>query len=221
MAGDGAAVLEDLRRKRVLVLGDVVQLFEQRQVAVALHVAHRARIAVPVPGAAEVAGALDHADLVEPRLAQARAHQKAAEPAADDGDVDVVEHRRAREPRLDVRVVDVVGEVALDLDVLADAVLAQALVALVEVLLVQRVRIEVDLPHHRGNLWTDGHGVSVRSRSSLFEPRKTRKARKVRDGAELQISTSWPDLFGPPMVTDRFQCAWVPRIPLRSSGDDE
>ena len=55
---DALRVLEDLGREGVLLLRDVAELFEQRQVAVAFDVALGARIAVPVPGAAEVAAGL-------------------------------------------------------------------------------------------------------------------------------------------------------------------
>ena len=73
VAGDGAAVLEDLRRARVLLRRDVADLLEQRQVDVRLDVARRARVAVPVPGAAEVAALLDEAEVVDAGLAQPRA----------------------------------------------------------------------------------------------------------------------------------------------------
>ena len=56
---DAPRVLEDLGREGVLLLRHVAELFEQRQVAIALDVALGAGIAVPVPGAAEVAAGLD------------------------------------------------------------------------------------------------------------------------------------------------------------------
>ena len=62
-------------------------------------------------------------------LAQPGAGEQPAEAAADDDDVDLVGQRLALD-RLDVRVVDVVGERRRDLDVLLVAVGAQALVAL-------------------------------------------------------------------------------------------
>ena len=71
--GDALRVLEDLGRVGVLLLRDVAELLEQRQVAVALDVALGAGIAVPVPGAAEVAARLDDAEVLEAGLAQPRA----------------------------------------------------------------------------------------------------------------------------------------------------
>ena len=157
------AVLEDFRRERIFVLGDVAQLFEQRQVAVGFHVAHGAGIAVPVPGAAEVAGALDDPDALDPSVAQPRAHEQAAEAAADDRHFDLVEYGFAGEARIDVGILDVVGELGLDLDVLGVAVLAQALVALGQIFVVQRVGVEVDLADDGGDVLVDLHGAASSS----------------------------------------------------------
>ena len=87
------------------------------------------------------------------RLAQAGAHQQAAEAAADDRHLDVVEERLAGEAGLDVRVVDVVRELGRDLDVLVVGVGAQALVALLAVLLPQRVGIEGNVADQFGDRW--------------------------------------------------------------------
>ena len=88
LAADGAAVREDLGRARVLLARHVAELFEQRQVDVRLDVAHRARVAVPVPGAAEVAALLDDAD-VRRRRPRAGAPRPAARRS----------RRRSRPPR--------------------------------------------------------------------------------------------------------------------------
>ena len=108
-------------RPGVLLLRDVADLLEQRQVDVRLDVALRARVAVPVPRAAEVAALLDDADVVDAGLAQPGAGEQPAEAAADDDHVDLVGQRLAVD-RLDVGVLDEVGEVAGDLDVLVVAV---------------------------------------------------------------------------------------------------
>ena len=55
----------------VLLRRHVAGLFEQRQVDHRRGVAHRARVAVPVPRAAEVAAALDDAHVVDARPASA------------------------------------------------------------------------------------------------------------------------------------------------------
>ena len=141
MASDRLAVREDLGGLGVLLLRHVADLFEQRQVHVRLDVARCARVAVPVPGAAEVAALLDHADVVDARLAQPGAGEQAAEAAADDQHLDLVGQRLAFD-RVDVGVVDVALELADHLDVLLVADVTQPLVALFAILVAQRIRIE-------------------------------------------------------------------------------
>ena len=140
--GDAARMLEDLGRLGVAHLGDEAGLLQQGQVDQALDVAGRAGIAVPVPGAAEVAGRLDHAQGLHPGLAQAGAGQEAAEAAADHHHLDLVGQGRAFDGRLDVGVVAEVGEPAGDLQVLIVAVRADALVALGAVAVPEGVRVE-------------------------------------------------------------------------------
>jgi hypothetical protein len=176
VAGDVAAVFEDLRGERIFVLRHVAELFQERQVDVAFHVAHGAGIAVPVPGAAEVAGVLHHADALEAGLAQPRAHQQAAEPAADDRELHLVGDRVAGEARLHIGVVDVVGIFRLDLDVLARAVLAQALVALGQVFRMQGVGIEIDLADDLGQFRWDAHGRHLGAKRAMLVNRLGRGA---------------------------------------------
>ena len=127
------------------MLGDVVHLLQERQVAVRLDVAHRAGIAIPVPSAAEVAALLDYADVLEAGLAQAGAHQESAEATADDDDLDLVVEGRAFDLVIHVRVVDVARKLGRDLDVLLVAILPDALVALGKILSFQLLRVEIDL----------------------------------------------------------------------------
>ena len=129
VAGDGLAVFEDLGCVRIFVFRDVVQLLEQRQVAIRLDVAHGAGVAVPIPRAAEVTGLLNHPEVVEAGLAQPSAHEQTAETAADDSHLHLVVERGAFGP-LGVGVVSVAGEFVSDLLVLCVPVLAQPLVAL-------------------------------------------------------------------------------------------
>ena len=149
VATDRLAVGEDLGGLGVLLPGDVADLLEQRQVDVRLDVAGGAGIAVPVPRAAEVAALLDDADVVDPRLPQPGAGEQAAEAAADDQHLDLVEQRLALE-RCHVGILDVVLVLADDLDVLLVAVVAEPLVAFGAVLLAQGVGVEVGGPRiHR------------------------------------------------------------------------
>ena len=98
-----------------------------------LAVSHmRARVAVPVPGAAEVAALLDDAD-VDAGFLQAGAGDQSGEPASDEGGRDVVGLRRPLDDGR-VRIFEVVGELVLELDVLRVAVRPQPLVPLVGVL---------------------------------------------------------------------------------------
>ena len=152
---DALGVLEDLRDVRVLLLRHVVQLFEQRQVAVRLDVALRAGIAVPVPRAAEVTTGLDDAKSGDALLGQPRRSEQPTEPATDDGDVDLVIDRIAIESGFDVRIiVRVVGEPAGHLEVLVGTVGAQPLAPLSLVALAQLVWIEAEVVDGRCHLLT-------------------------------------------------------------------
>ena len=126
-------VAEDLGGQRVLLGGHVAGLLEQRQVDHRRGVAHGAGVAVPVPGAADVAAALDDAHVVDAGLLEPGAGDEAGEAAADDRHRHLVVQRLPLDP-LDVGVVEEVGEATGRLEVLVVAVLAQALVALGPVL---------------------------------------------------------------------------------------
>ena len=116
-----------------------------RAVDVGLDVALHPGIAVPVPGAAEVAPGLDHPEVVDSSLTEARSRAEAAEAAADDRDRDLVVLRLAGEARLDVGIVHVGRELASDVPVLIVAVGPEPLVALLPVLLSQGVGIEAQV----------------------------------------------------------------------------
>ncbi len=82
MRADPAAMFENLWPEGILYLGDIVQVLQQRQIAVSLHITLDARIAVPVPGAAEVAAHLDNTNISDALLLQARGCQQSGKPAA-------------------------------------------------------------------------------------------------------------------------------------------
>ena len=142
MAADAPRVLEDFGAAGVFCGGHVAGFFEQRQVDVALCVAGRAGIAVPVPGAAEVAALLDDADVIKAGFAQARSRQQAAEAAAHHQHLDVAHDRLALELWVGIGVVEEMLVLAGDLDILVVAVGAQAPVALEVVLAAQCGRVE-------------------------------------------------------------------------------
>src|SRR5690606_17835149 len=135
----------DLGAVGVFLDRHVAGLLEQREVDVRLDVAVDARIAVPVPGASEVRGAVEDADVGDAELAQARGRQDPAEAGPDYRHLDLVRERRALEPGLGVGILEEALELALDLDVLVVAVRPQALVALRPILLAQSIRIEARL----------------------------------------------------------------------------
>ena len=95
-----AAVLVDLLAVGELLRRHVAGLFEQRQIAIGIVVALDAGIAVPVPDAAEIAGMIDVAEVGDAGLGQVIGGQDAAEAAAENGDVDLLDNRIARFDRL-------------------------------------------------------------------------------------------------------------------------
>ena len=113
MAADALAMLQDFRRVRIFLGRAMAGLFEQRHVDHRGGVALRAGIAVPVPGAAEIAALLDDAHILDAGLDQPRAGDQAREAAADEGEGDVVGLRFARREGR-VGVVEIVGELVRD-----------------------------------------------------------------------------------------------------------
>ena len=134
VAADRLAVREYLGGLGVLLLRHVSDLLEQRQIDVRLDITCSAGIAVPVPGAAEVAAFLDHTDAVDTGFAQASAGEEPAESAADDQHLDFIGQRFAFDRR-DVGIVQVPLELTDDLDVLVVARVTQPFVAFLAVLL--------------------------------------------------------------------------------------
>ena len=99
-----------------------------------------------------------------PGLGRRAPGQQPAEATADHDHLDLVGERFALDRSIDVGVVDVVGEVALHLDVLLVAVVAQTLVALLAVLLPEGVGIEVEI--FGGRVGGGHHLLTRRSRSN-------------------------------------------------------
>src|SRR5579885_211701 len=144
LLSDAPGVRQDFRRERIFLFGDVTGLFEQRQIDVRLDIALRARVAVPVPGPAEISALLDDANVLDSGLTQPRAREQAAEAAADDQHFDRIVERRPRKSGLNVGIVYIAAEVALDFDVLIGAVGADAFVALLAIPGAQSIGIEVE-----------------------------------------------------------------------------
>src|SRR5262245_54300822 len=142
---DAARVREDFRREGILLFRQVSSLLEQRQINVRLDVALRARIAVPVPGAAEVAALLDDAKVLNARLAQACAREQTAEAAADDHNLQRLVQRFAGEAGVNVRIIYIAAEVPLDLNVLFVTVATDAFVAFLAVLGPEGIGVETEV----------------------------------------------------------------------------
>ena len=168
VAADPLAVGQDLRRVTVLLLRDVAELLQQRQIDVRLDVALRAGVSVPVPRSTEVAAFLDEADVLHAGLPQPRTGQQAAETAADDDHLHSIRQRLPLN-RCRIGIVQEVRELARHLDVLGVALRPQPLIALPAILLAQRVRIEPQLLHlfsHRRFLRTSPNQPAARHPAS-------------------------------------------------------
>ncbi len=136
LPADPAAVLEDLGAVGVLLGRHVPGLLEQRHIDEGGRVALRARVAVPVPGAPEVAALLDDPHVGDADLFQTRSRDEPREAAADDRDRHVIGLGLARSDR-GVGILEIAVEFALDLDVLIVGVGAKALGALLGVLVLE------------------------------------------------------------------------------------
>ena len=115
---DQLAVLEDLGGTRVPLGGHEAGLFEKRQVGVRLHVALATRVAVPVPGATEVAALLDHAEVMHAESRQLDGSHHPGEPTPHNHPRGLLDERVSSENPLDVGVRVEVGERARELAVL-------------------------------------------------------------------------------------------------------
>jgi hypothetical protein len=95
--GDAPGVGEELGLRGVALAPTPLLLeigVERERVLQALDVATRARVAVPVPGAAHVGGTVEH-DRRAPEPAEPVEHVQAAEPGAHDDRIHLVRHARA------------------------------------------------------------------------------------------------------------------------------
>ena len=126
---------------RIFLRWHVPGFFEQRHIDHRCGVALRAGITVPVPGAAEIAALLDDADVLYPGFGQPRGGSKPGKAAADEGESDVIGLRCARRDRR-IGIVEIMGELAFELEVLVVAVGAQPLVALLHVFFTQLLLVD-------------------------------------------------------------------------------
>ena len=141
LIADPPAVLEDLRRVRILLRGHVAGFFQERHIDEGGGIAHGAGITVPVPGAAEIAPLLDDADVFHALLHKPRPRHQACVTAADERHRHVVGFRFTL-LEFDVGVIQIVRQLIFDPDVLGVAIRPEALVPLLHVLLFERFLID-------------------------------------------------------------------------------
>ena len=118
MSADRLAVGKYLGAFGVTFAGDRPDFFQQRHVAVGFDVASNARVAIPVPGAAEVAALLDDAERLDVALDQICRGQQPGKTAADDHHVDGFDTRFPMGVRLHVWIIGEIGEIAFGSDIL-------------------------------------------------------------------------------------------------------
>ena len=121
LLGHVLAVFEDLEARGELHRRDVTHLLEQRQIAIGFDVAGDAWIAVPVPGAADIAALLAETHVSEAGFAQPVPQQQSAEAGADHQDLALVGERFARDRRLRIDVVQIFLELAFHAHVVGGA----------------------------------------------------------------------------------------------------
>ena len=126
----------------------------------------RARIAVPVPGPAEVAALLDDAIVGDPRFLQPRADDQPGKPAADKGESHMIADRIARCAR-GIGIEGKIGELALEPLVLRGPVGAQPLVALRRIPAPQRLLVDRAVLMGRSHVPLPAAPVSIRNPSIM------------------------------------------------------
>ncbi len=141
--GDSTAMIENFRRVTELAWRHVAEFFKQGQIGIGLDIAGRAGIAVPVPGAAEIAAFFDHADVFDTGLTHAGAGQQATQTAANNGNFDFVLQRVTNNLLADIGVFEKVGKLSLHFLILLVAIGAQAFGSLLGVFLSEKVGIEI------------------------------------------------------------------------------
>ncbi|CAB4621515.1 unannotated protein [freshwater metagenome] len=103
-ATEQLAVLEDLGCARVALRRHVAGLLEEGKVGVRLDITHATRVAVPVPGATEVATLFHDAEIRDARLLEINSCEHAGEATTHDDDLGRLGDRLAGEGRIGVGI---------------------------------------------------------------------------------------------------------------------
>ncbi|MGY4470515.1 hypothetical protein ACVWWK_006224 [Bradyrhizobium sp. LB9.1b] len=133
VTADAARMFVDLGSPRIFAHRHVAGLFQQRQVDVALGIAGRTGVAIPVPGAAEIGGLFNDPEIIDAGRAQSRAAKQAAEATAHDEHLGLFADSLARKSGIGPGIVEIAPELAGHLDILRLALGAQAAIALVTI----------------------------------------------------------------------------------------
>src|ERR1700730_1486198 len=126
LLGDGLGMRPYLLGLGILPGRHVAGFLEKRHVEEGVHIAPAARVAFPIPDAAEVASGLDDGDVLDARLSKVDRRQHARPAAADDYDVDFVLQGRTLQ-LAGVRILQEMGELAFGLAKLRKSIGTDAL----------------------------------------------------------------------------------------------
>ena len=150
MPADSLAVRQDLGRVRIFLGRHMAGFLEQRHVDHRGGIALRAGIAVPVPGAAEIATFLDDAHIGDAGFHQPRAGGQPCKSAADKSETNMVGFRCALDHRR-IGIVEIMRKLPGDFEVLLVAVGAKPFVALGEVFLADGFFVDDGRVHVSGS----------------------------------------------------------------------
>ena len=112
-AGQKLGVLVDLRGAGIALRRHESGLLEEWKVRVRLHIAHAARVPIPIPGATEVTCLLDDPEVSDPVLAEVYCREHPGEAPTHDHHCRILDHRFPGETGLYERVTVKVLELAL------------------------------------------------------------------------------------------------------------
>ncbi len=138
-------MLEDLGSLAIALARHGPDLFEQRQITVGLDVTGDARVAIPVPGPADIAALLDDSQVLDPLLAKTRTGQESTEATADQHHVDLFRDGRSLDVALDPGVAVEMRVDSVELEILAVGVVAKSLLPLLAILRLQGGEVESSL----------------------------------------------------------------------------
>ena len=104
MIGNALKMRENFRPLGVFLGRDVSRFFEQGHIDIGFDVTRSTRIAAPIPGAAKIPRAVDDAEIGDALLLEIDRGQQPADPAADDHNISLFDHRIAREVRVGIGI---------------------------------------------------------------------------------------------------------------------